>query len=198
MSRRPQLRAIAVACLVPLALAACGNATELLNTASVPPLPSLPSLPQSIAVTPHTSSHSESTHEIYARVARGAKTCWFGPGKPLVKNYAFDGEAASEADGGAAEVSVHVRAPEQPNARGGKVFVVKITKEADGSKLEMENRRIPETMAEQMRADVAKWAKTGSIECGVVTVPGTEVAASVPLPERKPAMKATPTKRKKK
>ncbi len=189
---------ILTACLVPLALGACGSTTELLNTASVPALPSLPSLPKAVAVTPHTSSHGESTHEIYARVARGAKTCWFGPGKPLVKGYAFDGEAASEADGGAAEVSVHVRAPDQPNARGGKVFVVTVAKEADGSKLEMENRRIPEAMAEQMRADVARWAKTGEVECSAVTVPGTEVAATVPLPERKPAVKAATTKGKKK
>ena len=184
------------ACILPLALGACGNASELLNTASVPSLGSMPSLPKSIAVTPYTSSHGEGTHEIYARVARGAKTCWFGPGKPLVKGYAFDGEAAAEADGGAAEVSVHVRAQDQPNGRGGKVFVIRIAKEADGAKLEMENRRIPEAMAEQMRADVAKWAKTGEVECGAVTVPGTEVAASVPLPQRKPELKKAKPKYK--
>lgn len=181
-------------CLFALTLAGCSG-TDLLNTAS---LPAMPAIPSSIAVTAHSSNHSESTHEIYSRVARGAKTCWFGPGKPLVKGYAFDGESASEADGGAAEVAVHVRTPDQPNPRGGKVFVVGITKVADGSKLEMESRRIPDTLAEQMRADVAKWAKTGSVECGALTVPGAEVAANtLPLPERKPAVGKVKAKGKK-
>jgi hypothetical protein len=176
----------AVVCAIALMLGAC-EGTAILKTAS---LSNLPTLPTSIVITPYSSNHSESTHEIYSRVARGAKTCWFGPGKPLVKDYFFDGEAASDVDGGAAEVAVHVRTPDQPNPRGGKVFIVGITKVADGSKLEMESRRIPDGMAEQLRADVARWAKTGSVECGIVTVPGAEVAANtVPLPERKPALK---------
>jgi hypothetical protein len=172
----------AVVCAIAIVLGGC-EGTAILKTASLSNLPSLPT------VTAYSSSHSESTHEIYSRVARGAKTCWFGPDKPLVKGYVFDGEAASEVDGGAAEVAVHVRTPDQPNPRGGKVFIVSITKVADGSKLEMENRRIPDGMAEQLRADVARWAKTGSVECGAVTVPGAEVAANTPpLPERKPAV----------
>jgi len=172
-------------------LAGCGS-TDLLNTAS---LPALPKLPDAIAITGHSSSHSENTHEIYSRVARGAKTCWFGPGKPLVKDYAFDGEAASDADGGAAEVAVHVRTPDQPNPRGGKVFIVSIAKVADGSKLEMESRRIPDVMAEQLRADVARWAKTGSVECGTLAVPGAVVAAKAPpLPTRKPVVKRAKSK----
>jgi hypothetical protein len=178
-------------CAISLVLGAC-EGTGVLKTASLSSLPKLPT------ITGHSSSHGESTHEIYSRVARGAKTCWFGPGKPLVKGYVFEGEAASDVDGGAAEVAVHVRTPDQPNPRGGKVFIVSITKVADGSKLEMESRRIPDTMAEQLRADVARWAKTGSVECGTVTIPGAEVAANTPpLPERKPAVKKTKTKSKK-
>ena len=182
---------------VALVLGGCGG-TDLLNTSSLPALPNLPKLPPAIEITGHSSSHSESTHEIYSRVARGAKTCWFGPGKPLVTGYAFDGESASDAEGGAAEVAVHVRTPDQPNPRGGKVFIVSITKVADGSKLEMESRRLSDVMAEQMRANVARWAKTGSVECSPVTVPGAEVAANTsPLPERKPAVKKATVKRQK-
>lgn len=181
-----------IVCAIALVLGAC-EGTGVLKTASLSNLPTLPT------VAAYSSNHSESTHEIYSRVARGAKTCWFGPGKPLVKGYVFDGEAASDVDGGAAEVAVHVRTPDQPNPRGGKVFIVSITKVADRSKLEMESRRIPDTMAEQLRADVARWAKTGSVECGTVTVPGAEVAANTPpLPERKPAVKKTKTKSKSK
>jgi hypothetical protein len=179
----------AVVCAIAFLLGAC-EGTGILKTASLQSLPTLPT------ITAHSSNHSENTHEIYSRVARGAKTCWFGPGKPLAAGYVFDGEAASDVDGGAAEVAVHVRAPDQPNPRGGKVFIVSLTKVADGSKLEMESRRIPDGMAEQLRADVTRWAKTGSVECGTVTVPGAEVAANtIPLPERKPAVKKTKGKK---
>lgn len=192
--RARPLRAAAAGGLVALILAGCSG-TDLLNTSS---LSTLPTLPAAIAITGHSSNHAENTHEIYSRVARGAKTCWFGPGKPLVKDYVFDGESASDADGGAAEVAVHVRTPDQPNPRGGKVFIVAITKVADGSKLEMESRRIPDVMAEQMRANVARWAKSGSVECGPLTVPGAEVAANAPpLPERKPVVKKAKAKAKK-
>jgi hypothetical protein len=191
------LRALALA-LSAVVLGGC-EGTSVLKTESLPSLSALPTLPSlpAVAITPHSSSHNENTHEIYSRVARGAKTCWFGPGKPLVQGYAFDGEVASDADGGAAEVAVHVRTPDQPNPRGGKVFIVSISKVADGSKLEMESRRIPDVMAEQMRADVARWAKAGSVECGALTVPGAEVAASVPLPQRKPLVKKAKGKAKK-
>ena len=115
-----------------------------------------------------------------------------------MKDYVFDGESASDTDGGAAEVAVHVRTPDQPNPRGGKVFIVGITKVADGSKIEMESRRIADAMAEQLRADVAKWAKSGSVECGPLTVPGAEVASNTPpLPERKPVVKKATAKSKK-
>ena len=178
------LRHVGIACAAMLAFGGCGTTTEILKTAS---LPALPTLPASAPVTSVSSTHSEGTHEIYTRVARGAKACWFGPGKPLVENYVFEGEVAPEADGGAAEVAVHIRTPDQPSPRGGKVFIVTITKVADGASLVTESRRIPDTMAGSLSADVARWAKTGSVECGKIEMPES-VAASQgpPLPERKP------------
>ena len=193
-ARRTRLLARAAcgfaACSAALALTGCGSGTEILKTAS---------LTSPIALGNHSSSHSENTHEIYSRVARGAKACWFGAGKPLEKSYAFDGAAAPEADGGAAEVAIHVRTPEQPNPRGGKVFIVSITKVADGSNLVAENRRLPETLAATLRADVARWAKTGSVECGALAMPESPAAAAnaPPLPERKPVKKSAKGKRAK-
>jgi hypothetical protein len=177
---------VAVVCLGLIGIGGCGTSTEILKTASLTP---------TVAISNHSSTHSESTHEIYARVARGAKACWFGAGRPLDLEYAFEGAAAPEADGGAAEVAVHVRTPDQPSPRGGKVFIVAITKVADGSSLAVENRRIQETLADQMRADVARWAKTGSVECGTLTLPARQVAVTPPpLPERKPVKKTSKAK----
>lgn len=176
----------AFACLVPPLLAAC-EGTSVLKTAS---------LPTSVALGNYSSSHTEATPEIYSRVARGAKACWFGPGKPLEESHVFEGKLDPESEGGAAEVAVHIRTPDQPSPRGGKVFIVTITKEGEGSSLVSENRRLPEPLAHAMRSDVARWAKTGSIECSVLE-PGSQTAANTPpLPERKPAMKRAKARKK--
>jgi len=167
--RRPAgVARLALAGMALLVLGGC-EGTGALKTAS---------LVTSVSLGNHSSSHSESTHEIYARVARGSKACWFGASKPLDKTYIFDAEVAPESEGGAAEVAVHVRTPEQPNPRGGKVFIVSITKVADGSNLVTESRRIPETLAHSMRADVARWARTGTVECGMMALPEDRTAAA--------------------
>ena len=176
----------AFACLVPPFIAAC-EGTSVLKTAS---------LPTSLTLGNYSSSHTEGTDEIYSRVARGAKACWFGSGKPLEESHVFEGKLDPESEGGAAEVAVHIRTPDQPNPRGGKVFIVTITREGEGSSLVSENRRLPEPLAHAMRSDVARWAKTGSIECSVLE-PGSQTAANTPpLPERKPAMKRAKARKK--
>lgn len=178
----------ALVCLASLAVAGC-EGTGVLKTAS---------LPTSVSLGNYSSSHAEATSEIYSRVARGAKACWFGPGKPLEKAYVFEGELAPDSEGGAAEVAVHVRTPDQPNPRGGKVFIVSITREGDGSSLVTESRRIPETLAHAMRADVARWARSGIVDCSELALSEGQLAANAPpLPERKPAVKKAKAKGKK-
>jgi hypothetical protein len=178
----------AFACLVPPLLAAC-EGTGVLKTAS---------LSTSVTLGNFSSSHTEGTSEIYSRVARGAKACWFGAGKPLEETHVFEGKLDPESEGGAAEVAVHVRTPDQPNPRGGKVFIVSITKEGEGSSLVTENRRLPEPLAHTMRTDVAGWAKTGSVECSVLDVANPISTASIApaLPERKPVAKKAKGKKK--
>jgi hypothetical protein len=176
-----------LACPVLLMLAGC-EGTGVLKTAS---------LPTSVSLGNYSSSHSEGTSEIYSRVARGAKACWFGPGKPLEKTYVFEGELAPDSEGGAAEVAVHVRTPDQPSPRGGKVFIVSITREGEGSSLVTESRRISETLAHAMRADVARWARSGAVECSALALTEGQVAANAPpLPERKPAVKKAKARKK--
>jgi len=181
----------ALACLLPLALMGC-EGTNLLKTESL----KLAVTPANLA-TNFSSTHTEGTPEIYSRVARGAKTCWFGTGKPLEASHVFEGKLEPESEGGEAEVAVHIRTPDQPSPRGGKVFIVSITKEGEGSSLVTESRRLPDALANSLRADVAKWARTGSVECGVLAMSESRVAANAPpIPERKPALKRAKSKAK--
>ncbi len=182
----------AVLCLVALVLAGC-EGTSVLKTESL-----------KAAMTPTTyasnfsSVHTEGTHEIYLRVARGAKACWFGAGKPLEKMYVFEGKLEPESEGGAAEVAAHIRTPDQPSPRGGKVFIVTMTTEGGGTSLVTESRRLSDELANSMRADVARWAKTGSVECSELAVADPIATASIAtaLPERKPAAKKSKGKKK--
>ena len=183
----------ALACLAVLAFAGC-EGTSLLKTESL----TAAIAPTNIASN-FSSVHTERTPEIYSRVARGAKACWFGPGKPLEKAYVFEGALAPDSEGGVGEVAAHIRTPDQPSPRGGKVFIVTITREGDGTSLVTEARRIPDALANAMRADVARWAKTGSIECGTLEVadPITTSSIAQSLPERKPVKKAKAKAKKK-
>jgi hypothetical protein len=181
----------AFSCLLLFALAAC-EGTSLLTTESL----KLAVVPANFA-TNFSSVHTQGTGEIYSRVARGAKACWFGTGKPLEASYVFEGKLEPESEGGAAEVAVHIRTPDQPNPRGGKVFIVAITKDGASTSLVTESRRLPDALANTLRADVAKWARTGSVECGVLAMPDSPIAASaLSLPERKPAVKRAKRKAK--
>lgn len=182
----------ALACLAVLVLAGC-EGTSVLKTESL-----------TAAITPsnysanHSSTHAEGTSEIYSRVARGAKACWFGIGKPLEKTHVFEGKLEPESEGGAAEVAAHIRTPDQPSPRGGKVFIVTMTREGGGTNLVTENRRMPDDVAQAMRADVARWAKTDSVECSELAVANPIATASIAqsLPERKPAVKKAKAKKK--
>ncbi len=182
----------ALACLAVLVLAGC-EGTSVLKTEAL-----------TAAVTPanyasnFSSVHSEGTHEIYSRVARGAKACWFGPGKPLEQTHVFEGKLEPESEGGGGEVAAHIRTPDQPSPRGGKVFIVTMTREGGGTSLVTEARRLPDGLANAMRADVARWAKTGSVECSELEVanPISTASISPALPERKPAVKKEKGKKK--
>lgn len=179
-------------CVAPLMLAAC-EGTGVLKTESLKAVVT----PTSYASN-FSSVHSEGTQEIYSRVARGAKACWFGPGKPLENTHVFEGKLEPESEGGAAEVAAHIRTPDQPNPRGGKVFIVTMTKQGDGTSLVTESRRLSDELANSMRADVARWAKTGSVECSGLEVANPISTASIApaLPQRKPNVKKAKAKKK--
>lgn len=197
--RQADGRRAAVLGFAVLVLAGCEGTSLLKDGASLLKTESLTAAitPANVA-TNLSSVHPEGTQEIYLRVARGAKACWFGTGKPLDKTHAFEGKLAPESEGGAAEIAVHIRSPDQPSPRAGKVFIVAMTKEGAGTSLVTENRRLPEGLANAMRADVARWAKTGSVECSDLEVaenPISTASIAPALPERKPAVKKAKAKK---
>lgn len=149
-------------------------------------LPKMPELPSVASIAPAVPERPVgSATEIYARVARGANTCWFvgsGPNQagPLKKDYIYHAEADAPSRGGKAEIVIHVRDPAQPNPRGAKAYRINIDPDGDGANMKTENLKMPDQVAAAMTADVNRWAK-GDQGCqGASTVAGWGAAPPPP------------------
>lgn len=98
-----------------------------------------------------------STTEAYARVARGANRCWFGPRGRYGTTHVLHAEAAPPSAGGAVEIVVHERDRTSERPWGARAFLVVMTDTAGQASVEMENLRMPEAEAERMRREVPRW-----------------------------------------
>jgi hypothetical protein len=134
----------------------------------------------SVSQPAETASVAVSTTELYSRLARGAMACWFSPGGPLKDQYIYNADADAEAEGGKAEIIIHIRDLGAQNPRGLKAFRVSITpgQESGTARLAVENLKMPEPMSENMKKDVQRWSG-GDIACAE---PGSDWAPKPPEP----------------
>jgi hypothetical protein len=128
--------------------------------------------------------------EVYARVARGALKCWFGPEGSLKKTHVFHAKADSPTDGTPIEIAVHTR--DEETSRGVlRAFAISITPSGSGSLVESKNIRFPTAQADLMVADVGRWT-SGKDDCSVVGTGGW--AAGAPAADGPTAASATTAK----
>jgi hypothetical protein len=113
--------------------------------------------------------------EVYARVARGALKCWFGPEGSLKKTHVFHAKADSPTDGTPIEIAVLTR--DEETSRGVlRAFAISITPSGSGSLVESKNIRFPAPQADLMIADVGRWS-SGKDDCSVVGTGGWAAGA---------------------
>jgi hypothetical protein len=125
--------------------------------------------------------------EVYARVARGALKCWFGPEGSLKKTHVFHAKADSPTDGTPIEIAVHTR--EEGTSHGVlRAFAITITPSGSGSLVESKNIRFPAPQGDLMIEDVGRWT-SGKDDCSVVGTGGWNAAAP---PADRPAAAPTP------
>jgi hypothetical protein len=172
-SRQPAWRVV-VGMTIIAVLTGCSSAGIEAPTLALPKMPvlSVASIGSSA-----TDKPVGSATEIYARVARGANTCWFvgpGPGQagPLKKDYIYHAEADAPSRGGKAEIIIHARDPLNSNPRGAKAYRVNIDPDGEAATLKTENLKMPEAMSAAMTADVNRWAKGDQGCAGSSTVAG--------------------------
>ena len=142
----------------------------------------------SLNVSSDASVHTEKPVDLYAKIARGALSCWFGPNGSLKKTHVFHADVAPEHKGGEVDIALHERDPAAPTPRALRAFKISITKSANGSHMATQNVKFPEHVAKDMRADLARWA-TGDATCSVMGTGGWGAAAG---PEKAAAPAGTP------
>lgn len=153
-------------------------------------LPSLPELTGSVTEAPVVGSPTE----VYARIARGALSCWFGAAGPLKAGYVYHADADPPSKGGKAEISLHERNRLSDNPKGMRAYRITIAAENDATTLTFENIKMLEPVALSLETDARRWA-TGEIGCTPAQSGGwSENAPPPPAPEkegkRKPAPKS--------
>jgi hypothetical protein len=177
--------------LVLSCLATCAGAC---SSANLPALPSgSPPLetgtthpaPSALAPLETTIFAQGTTTEVYALVARGALRCWFGADGPLKATHIFNAEAASPAQGGAAEIVLHERDPSLRDERGKRAFRVAFASEVGAVRVGITSIKIPDALAQLMVRDVETWAKGGA---------GCQARALSPPPVAAPAQPSAKTK----
>lgn len=203
---RPAIPCVAHLCLsVALVLGGCAGGGGDAPALTLPEMPKMPDLSAVSSITaPAEEAPQGSATELYTRIARGAVGCWFATNGPLKKGYIYHAEADAPSRGGKAEITIHVRDMAQPNPRGPKAFKVTIDPKDEASAvLASENLKMPEPMAEAMKADIGRWSH-GELGCkGATTATGwapedhTASIAPPPAPKgasKKPAKKAAAAK----
>jgi hypothetical protein len=135
-----------------------------------------------------------SATDIYARVAQGAMSCWFGANGPLKKDYIFHANADAPSRGGKAQITIHRRDPTQPNPRGAKAYLVNIDPTGESSAtVKAENLKMSNDFASAMTEDVSRWSR-GDQGCS-----GNSTAAGwAPAPPAAAVPAATTTRTTKK
>ena len=192
-------------CFAALCATACAGGPTPLQLPTIASLGEMPKLEipklEAPKLTIEPSLIQASSAEIYTRVARGAMACWFGGQGRLTGSYIFHADAAPAMNGGAVEIVVHERAVDQPKPWGYKAFRVQLAETtgldgasgSGGTRITVDNLRMPEAEAPRMRAEVFKWA-VGTEGCSEGAP--APVAAAVAPPAVAPAKKALVLKAK--
>jgi hypothetical protein len=133
-----------------------------------------------------TVSGGLGTSDTYARIARGANTCWFGANGPLRYTHIFHADAKPASKGGEVDITIHERVVGKPSPLGFVAFKVAITGSESQSEVTVNNNKFPQDVGQLMRADVEAWSRGGRRCSGAEIAALLRPASGMPLPDRRP------------
>jgi hypothetical protein len=108
--------------------------------------------------------------EVYTRIARGVLTCWFGAEGPLKAQYIYHAAAEPASRGGNSEIKIMTRDMAADDPRALRAYRVAISPSQDKTRVEIENVRLPEVLANRLKLDVERWAAAEDGGCGETPV----------------------------
>lgn len=171
------------------------QAAQPAPVAAATPQPAIP--PPSAAVMTQSGSTPTvdgSTIAVYDLIAKGALTCWFGPGAPLKGSHIFHADVPSPTEKRDVDVTVHERdTTGQPNPRGTRAFRINLSAESDTrTRVVMQIGKLPADLAGAMEKDVVGWVH-GRQGCEAQVVrPPPPLPATPPAKVKKKAAKRSP------
>ena len=118
-----------------------------------------------------SSEHAEPPVEIYSRIARGALRCWFGTEGSLKKTHVFHADVAPAATNGGADIALYERDKSGQTPHAIRAYRIAIARSGEGSSVQSENYRMPDSVAHDMGADIGRWGQ-GQEGCSVVGLGG--------------------------
>jgi len=98
--------------------------------------------------------------EVYTKIARQVRTCWFKASDPVLTQHIF--HATAPADGTGAVISIYEA--DKKRSRGRRAYSIAFKRRLKATQIETENRLLSYALAQKMTADVNRWAQ-GSEAC---------------------------------
>lgn len=193
----PARTAAVLACALLTGCGASLTVPPLATGSNITPPPPPQDAPQANtatgALTPSGSTPTVdgTTIAVYDLIAKGALTCWFGPGAPLKATHIFHADVPSPTEKRDVAITVHERdtSAQAANPRGTRAFRIALSAEAEArTRVTMQIGKLPADLAAAMEKDVVTWAH-GRQGCQSQVVRPPPPPPPPPPPKKKAAKK---------
>lgn len=167
-------KTVAIVCLLTAAVSGCagsGLTPPVIGEAPAPAETTDPAAPSALQklLLPKDVVMGTPT-EVYTRIARGVLTCWFGAEGPLKAQYIYHAAAEPASRGGNSEIKIMTRDMAADDPRALRAYRVGISPSQDKTRVEIENVRLPEPLADRLKLDVERWSASEDSGCGETPV----------------------------
>lgn len=97
----------------------------------------------------------EQPTEVYAKIARLVRACWFKPSDPVLSRHIFHADVP--ADGTGAVISIYEA--DTKRSRGRRAYSITFKRRLKATQIETENRLLAYALAQKLTADVNRWSQ---------------------------------------
>lgn len=159
------------------------------STASTPieantaPSPATATIP--LPFTPNLARVELPPIDVYSRIARHSRGCWFGADGILDASHVFHADAAPAEKGGRVVVSVHERVVGGKSIWGPRAFEIALSPAGDATDVAMQSIKLGGERSSAMSRDVEAWMHDRP-SCALRAATPAITASGPPLPVRRP------------